>query len=136
MAGINNSGAGADANLLLNFELGGANVTASSPTTRALGLATGVPVIGTWYEVAAASGYSRLGITFGAATSGTALNTNNMTFGPFSAACTIQGMHVWDSIAAAGSGNNLRFGTVTAARAISSGDSVIFNAGSLICTLT
>ena len=134
MAGINNSGAGADANLLLNFELGGATVTASSPGTRALGLATGTPVIGTWFEIGTGSGYSRLGITFGAATSGTAINSNNMTFGPFSAACTIQGMHVWDSISTAG--NNLRFGTVTAARAISSGDSVIFNSGSLICTLT
>jgi hypothetical protein len=134
MAGINNSGAGADANLLLNFELGGVSVTASSPATRALGLATGVPVIGTYFEIGTNSGYSRLGCTFSAAQSGTTINLNNMTFGPFSAACTIQGMHIWDSISTAG--NNLRFGTVTAARPIQSGDSVIFNSGSLICTLT
>lgn len=135
MAGINNSGNNIGANLLLNFELGGAVVTASSPAQRALGLATGTPVIGTYFEIGTGSGYSRIVATFAAATSGTATNSNNMTFGPFSAACTIQGMHVWDTTAAT-AGNNLRFGTVTAARAISSGDSVIFNAGSLICTLT
>jgi hypothetical protein len=131
MAGINTT----DANLLLNFELGGAVVTASSPVQRALGLATGTPVIGTFVEIGTGSGYSRIVATFGSASGGTSTNSNNMTFGPFSAACTIQGMHLWDTTAAT-AGNNLRFGTVTAARAISSGDSVIFNAGSLVCTLS
>jgi hypothetical protein len=124
-----------NANLLLNFELGGAVVTASSPAQRALGLATGTPVIGTYFEVGTGSGYGRTVATFASASGGTASNTNNMTFGPFSAACTIQGMHLWDTTAAT-AGNNLRFGTVTAARAISSGDSVIFNSGSLSCTLS
>ena len=40
MAGINTAGATFGANLLLNFELGGAVVTASSPAQRALCLAT------------------------------------------------------------------------------------------------
>lgn len=134
MAGINTAGATFGANLLLNFELGGAVVTASSPATRGLGLATGVPAIGSQSEIGTGSGYSRIGCTFSAASGGTTFNLNNMTFGPL-AACTIQGMHVWDTLAAT-AGNNLRFGTVTAARAISSGDSVIFNSGSLICTLS
>jgi hypothetical protein len=135
MAGINIVGATFGANLLLNFELGGVVVTASSPAQRALGLATGNPVLGTYSEIGTASGYARVIATFAGATSGTAINNNNMTFGPFSAACTIAGMHLWDTTAAT-AGNNLRFGTVAAARPISSGDSVIFNSGSLICTLT
>ena len=135
MAGINTAGNTFGANLLLNFELGGAVVTASSPAGRHLGLATGVPAIGSYSEIGTLSGYSRISATFSAASAGTTINLNNMTFGPFSAACTIQGMHLWDTSAAT-TGNNLRFGTVTAARAISSGDSVIFNSGSLICTLT
>lgn len=135
MAGINTAGATFGANLLLNFELGGANVTASSPVQRALGLATGTPVQGTYFEIGTGSGYSRIVATFSGASGGTTNNLNAMTFGPFSAACTIQGMQVWDTTAAT-AGNNLRYGTVTAARAISSGDSVIFNPGSLICTIT
>ena len=135
MAGINTAGNTFGANLLLNFELGGAVVTASSPAQRALGLATGVPAVASFSEIGTGSGYSRIIATFSGASAGTTINLNNMTFGPFSAACTIQGMHLWDTTAAT-AGNNLRFGTVTAARGISSGDSVIFNSGSLICTLT
>lgn len=129
MAGINTY----DANLLLNFELGGA--TAASPATRALGLATGVPVIGTWFEIAPGSGYARTAMTFASASGGTATNSNSATFGPFSGACTISGMHLWDT-AAATAGNNLRFGTLATARTIGVGDSIIFNANSLVVTLS
>jgi hypothetical protein len=57
-----------------------------------------------------------------------------MTFGPFSSSATISGLQIWDTVGST-AGNMLWYGTLTTARALNAGDSLVFNAGSLIVTL-
>jgi len=69
-----------------------------------------------------------------ASPAGSASNLNAMTFGPISAAGTVSGLQIWDT-GAATAGNMLWYGTLTAARTLSPGDSLTIAAGNLIITL-
>ena len=120
---------------LLDWICGGASPT--QPTTRGIGLSLGVPSSISASEVGAASGYTRQTVTFGAAgtptSSGTVTNANAMTFGPFSTAQSISGLVVADTLAAGG--NLLFYGTLTTARTVQPGDSLVIAVAALTITL-
>jgi hypothetical protein len=69
-----------------------------------------------------------------ASPAGSASNTNAMTFGPILSSATVSGLQVWDTSAPTG-GNMLWYGTLTTARALNAGDSLVFSPGALIITL-
>jgi len=69
-----------------------------------------------------------------ASPAGSASNISAMTFGPISSAATISGLQIWDTMAAT-VGNMLWYGTLTTARPLNAGDSLVFAAGALIITL-
>jgi hypothetical protein len=69
-----------------------------------------------------------------ASPAGSCSNTGAMTFGPILSSATISGLQVWDTAASVG-GNMLWYGTLTTARALNAGDSLVFSAGALIITL-
>lgn len=120
--------------LLLDYVCGGATVV--SPATRAVGLSIGVPSSVSGSEIGTGSGITRQLATFAAAASpaGSVSNSNAMTFGPVSSGVTISGMQIWDTSAAT-IGNMLWYGTLTTARTLNAGDSLVYNAGALVITL-
>ena len=119
----------------LDWMLGGAAVT--QPATRALGLSLGVPSSVSQSEMNTGLGYTRQAAAFAAAASpaGSASNNAAVTFGPFNTAMTIVGISLWDTVLTLNSGNALWYGTLTASRAVSSGDSLVIAAGALVITL-
>jgi hypothetical protein len=119
---------------MLDFSLNVAAV--SRPVAWAMGLSLGVPSSISGSEIATGSGMTRQTLLMAAAASpaGSASNTNALTFGPIASPATISGLQVWDTAAAAG-GNMLWYGTLTTARALNAGDSLVFSPGSLIITL-
>lgn len=120
---------------LLDWVCGGAVPT--SPATRAVGLSLGAPTSVSGSEVGISSGYTRQSVTFAAAASpaGSVSNANAMTFGPFSSAQSISGLVVWDTVLTNNSGNMLWYGTLTTARTVGVGDSLVIAAGALVITL-
>lgn len=128
---------------LLDWILGGAAVT--QPTTRAIGLSFGTPTSVSGSEITVVSGYTRQsqGATpFGAATSpgGSAFNVTPFTFGPVSTAMTMVGVQIWDTMtgtsnASPNGGNMLWYGTLSAARTLASGDSLVFATSALTVSL-
>lgn len=122
---------------MLNWSLGG--VAPTRPATWGAALSLGVPTTISMSEIGTASGYTpqTLQMQSSAATSvpGTATMTNTvaMTFGPFSTAQSISGIVVKDTLATAG--NILYYGTLTSARTVSIGDSLVIPIGSLVITL-
>jgi hypothetical protein len=119
---------------ILDWSLGGTAAVAAS--TWAVGLSVGVPTSVSGSEISPSSGYTRQLATFAPAASpaGSASQSNAMTFGPFSTACTVSGIHVWDTLAAT-SGNMIVYGTLATARTLGVGDSIVVNAGALVVTL-
>lgn len=117
----------------LDWSLGGA--TPTRPSAWAVGLTVGVPTSVSASEYGG-GGYARATVTFAAAASpaGSASQSNAMTFGPFSTAATISGIHVWDNTTVA-NGNMLYYGTLATARTLGVGDSLVVNAGALVVTL-
>lgn len=111
-------------------------VAPTKPAGWSVGLSLGVPSSTSGSELAVGSGANRQAVTFAAAASpaGSASNTAAMTFGPFSSSATISGLQIWDTVGST-AGNMLWYGTLTTARALNAGDSLVFNAGSLIVTL-
>ena len=59
-----------------------------------------------------------------------------MTFGPFSTAYSITGIQVWDTQGSLNTGNMLWYGTLSVARTVASGDSLVLAIGALTCTLS
>jgi hypothetical protein len=121
--------------LALDFLLRGA--TAGLPAAWGVGLSLGVPTSVSGSEITTGSGYARITASFGAAASpaGSATNATAMTFGPFSSAASITGIQVWDTVLSLNSGNMLWYGTLTTARTVGPGDSLVIAAGALIITL-
>jgi hypothetical protein len=121
---------------MLDWVCGGASPT--RPTTWAAGISLGAPTSISASEVGTASGYSCQTVTFGAAGtpsgSGTVTNANAMTFGPFSTAQSLSGVVVKDTVATGG--NMLFYGTLTTARTVAAGDSLVIAAGALTITLS
>lgn len=132
MANIGAYGAAA----MLNWSLGG--VAPTRPTTWGAALSLGVPTSVSMSEVGTASGYTpqTLQMQSSASTpagSATMTNTVAMTFGPFSTAQSISGIIIKDTLGTAG--NMLYYGTLTSARNVSAGDSLVIPIGSLVITL-
>lgn len=134
MAGISAE----NAKLMLDWSLGGATPTRPTAGSQAVGLSTGVPTSVSSFEVATGSGVTRQIAGFAAAASpaGSASNGSAMTFGPFSGACTISSLHVWATNASAAAANMLYYGALATARTLGVGDSLVFNAGALVITLS
>jgi len=121
--------------LVLDWLLNAAG-TPTRPPGRAVGLTFGAPTSVSASEIATGSGYTRQSVLFDAAASpaGSASNSAALTFGPFTAGCTISGIHIWDSISAT-VGNVLFYGPLATARTLGAGDSIVVAAGALITTL-
>lgn len=125
--------------LVLDWLLGGA--AATQPGQRWIALSRGTPnstnFTGSEPNGTNASGYSRQSGLFGAAASpaGSCSITAAVTFGPFLSSDAIQGAGIFDT-GSVSSGNNVFFGTLLTARTVLSGDTIIFNAGALITTLS
>jgi hypothetical protein len=131
MAGITPYGMKA----MLDYTLGGAAEAAIAAWS--IGLATSTaPTTASMYEIATGEGANRQTLSMGAAASpaGSASNVGTISYGPFSNARTISGISIWDTAALTG-GNALWFGTLSAARTLAIGDSLLINPGSLLITL-
>ncbi len=111
--------------------------TPTRPGTNAVGLSLGAPSSTSGSEITTASGYARQTCGFNAAASpgGSVTNTNAMTFGPFSGACSISGLQVWDTILTLNSGNMLWYGLLATARTLGVGDSLVIASGALTISL-
>jgi hypothetical protein len=120
---------------LLDWHLGGA--TPTRPSTRAVGLSLGTPSSVSASEMATGEGVTRQTVVYSAAVAAgqSAVNSNAFTFGPFSSARTVVGLQVWDH-ATTGNGTMWWYGTLATARTLGVGDSLVFNASSLVHTLT
>jgi hypothetical protein len=120
--------------VMLDYVCGGA--TPTRPTAWGVGLSVGTPNASAGSEIATGSGYARQSPSFAAAASpaGTVSNASNMTFGPFSSGCTVQGLQVWDQTATGG--NMLFYGQLATARTLGAGDSLTINAGQLVIGVT
>jgi len=83
------------AKLLLDWMLAGGSAP-TRPPGQAVGLSTAVPSSVAGSEIATGSGYTRQSATFASAASpaGSASNSNSLSFGPFSNACTVSGAQV------------------------------------------
>ncbi len=119
-----------EASRLLDASLGTAAYTApTTPMKLALETATGTnSAPGT--EVTGGS-YARQNITFGAASNGSASNSNAITFTAMPAA-TVTGLEIYDS---AGSPRRSWVGALTASKTVAAGDSLSCAIGSITITL-
>lgn len=120
---------------LLDWHLGGK--AATQPATRACGLSLGTPSSVSASEMGTGEGVTRQLLTYSSAVAAgqSAANSNAFTFGPFSSARTVVGLSIWDH-GTTGNGNFWWYGTLATARTLGVGDSLVFNAGSLVHTLT
>lgn len=120
---------------MLDWCCGGA--AATQPASRFLGLSLGAPTSVSGSEIGTGSGYARQSCVFAAAASpaGSVSNASTMSFGPFNSAQSISGLVLWDTNLSLNSGNMLWYGTLSAARTVSSGDSLTFAVGALVITL-
>jgi hypothetical protein len=120
------------ANKVLDHVLRATTYTAPAAVYAAL-FTTAPGVGGTGTEVSGNS-YARVAATFSAAASGATSNSGTVTFPtPTGSWGTVTHFAIYD---ASTSGNMLAFGTLTASKSISSGDSVTFEAAALTATLT
>jgi hypothetical protein len=119
-----------EASRLLDASLGTTPYTApTGPMKLALETATGSnSAAGT--EVAGGS-YARQTITFGAASSGSASNSNAITYTAMPVA-TVAGLEIYDS---AGTPRRAWVGALTASKTVAAGDSLSFAIGSITITL-
>jgi hypothetical protein len=121
---------------MLNWSL-----KAAAPATPAgifIGLSLAVPTYNSSNEVGTGSGYSRQSMAFAtaqtAAGSASASNSSACTFGPFSSSAVINGMFISDTNSS-GAGNELWYGSLSAARTPLVGDSLVIAAGALAVSL-
>lgn len=123
---------------ILDWTLGGA-APARPAVPPYCGLALGSPTSVSNSEIGTGSGYTRQVMTFGAggtpAGSGTATNVSNVTFGSFLTAQSISGIFINDSVSS-GAGTYLYYGTLTTARTVNAGDSLVVASGALTVTLS
>jgi len=120
---------------LLDWHLGGKSATTMA--TRAVGLSLGTPSSISASEMSTGEGVTRQLVTYLSAVAAgqSAANSGAFTFGPFSSARTVAGLQVWDH-GTTGNGTMWWYGTLATARTLGVGDSLVFNAGSLVHTLT
>ncbi|MCW2917655.1 MAG: hypothetical protein JWN52_5723 [Actinomycetia bacterium] len=124
------------ANLTTTFDnkiLDHINLVASyTPTTPLkLALVTVAGSAGSAGTEVTGGSYARQTITFASAASGSAANSNTITYAAMPA-CTVVGVEIWDN---AGTPVRLWFGTITS-RTFLAGDSFSFAASSVTVSLT
>lgn len=118
------------------FLVNGATPTRS--TALALGLTLGSPTSTSASEVGTGTGLTRQTMVFAAATavaggSATASNASTASFGTANAAVTVSGFLLCDNVASSAAGIIIG-GVLSAARTMSSGDSLTFAVASIIVT--
>lgn len=119
--------------------LSGTATTPTRPTAWSVNLSLGTPASNAASEIATGSGISRQTCTFAAAvttaagTPGFNSNINAMTWGTSVGAGVVTGIDVFDTTATGG--NLLYYGTLTTARTLGAGDSLVVAAGALVITL-
>jgi hypothetical protein len=115
---------------MLDALVGTASYSADTPIKLALVTANGNDATaGT--EVSGGS-YARQDITFSAASSGSISNDAVETFTNMPT-CTVVGIELWDS---AGTPSRLAYGSLTASKALTSGDTLEFAIGSITLSLS
>jgi hypothetical protein len=120
---------------MLNYTLNGTQPVIGS---WSVGLATNTaPTTASAYEIATGLGANRATCTFPAAASpaGSASNANTLSYGPFSSSATVSGIQVWNTSAITG-GSYLWFGTLSVARTLNPGDSLVINPGNLLIVIS
>jgi hypothetical protein len=122
---------------MLDWSLG--VVTAPTrPVGCFVGLSLGAPTSVSSSEVATGSGYARSSATMAPAVTaggtGSATNSNAMTFGPFSSSAVVSGIFLAESVSS-GAGTMLWFGNLATVRTPLIGDSLVLGAGALTVTL-
>jgi hypothetical protein len=112
------------------------------PPGTYVGLSLGAPTYQSMSEVAAGSGYSRIGAAsnwFTPATTGggvgTSWNATAATFGPFSSSGAISGLTVVDNATSAAP-NILWYGNLATPRTPLTGDSLVLASSALVITLS
>lgn len=114
-------------NATLDWLLGGANPT--RPTTRYIAFHTGDPGETGGSNELSTGGYARQAMTFGAASSGTALNSSTVDIAPSGAAWNnVSHFSLWDHVSA---GNCLYKGAVTTTRSYADGEHLTVAAGAI-----
>lgn len=117
-------------NKMLDALVGTASYSADTPIKLALVTANGNDATaGT--EVSGGS-YARQNITFSAASSGSISNDAVETFTNMPT-CTVVGIELWDS---AGTPSRLAYGSLTASKSLTSGDTLEFAIGSITLSLS
>jgi len=117
-------------NKMLDALVGTASYSADTPIKLALVTANGNDATaGT--EVSGGS-YARQTITFNAASSGSISSASTISFTNMPT-CTVVGIELWDS---AGTPARLAYGALTSNKALTSGDTLEFAAGSITLSLS
>jgi len=123
---------------LLNWSLN-IGTAPTRPVGTFCGLSTtALPTSVASSEVGTASGYVRATMTFSASTpsgSGQATNVASVTFGTFNAVGTVSGAFIADTVSS-NAGTGLYFGSLSNARTVSSGDTLVFASAALTITLS
>lgn len=123
---------------MLDWIVFASGVTPARATAMALGLSLGSPTSTSASEVGTGTGLTRQTMFFAPSTavaggSATASNMSTASFGTANAAVTVSGFLLCDNVASSASGIKLG-GVLSAARTLSSGDSITFAIASIICT--
>jgi len=123
--------------MLLNWHLS-ASAISQPGQPKAVGLTTTTPTSVSAFEIATGSGQSRQSVVYSVWAANSIINSNTVSFGPFTVANqTIVGLQIWNT-ASSGSTGELMFwyGTLANARQVSSGDSLTFAPGAIVHTLS
>ncbi len=115
---------------LLDWCLLGASPT--RPSAIWVACCTGTPNNTAASEIGQGSGYTRARASFAPASDGKAVNINRLDYGPFSSACAIVGLALFDQQA----GGSFLWGTAIAPYAVLPGQDISAAAGSLSITLS
>ena len=118
---------------VLDHVLGKGTRDFTSPANLYVSLHTADPTEAMDTGELSGNGYSRQSVTFGASSSGTASNTNQLTFSASGGSWgTVSHMGIFD---AATVGNGLIYGSLTASRTVNDGDDLVFAVGDIDVSL-
>ena len=120
----------------LDFWFNANSQSTTAPTTVYVSLHTADPG-DTGASEASGSGYARIALSFGAASTATDGTTNissdaDATFAAFSGSFTFTHMGIWDSLSG---GNFLAGGALSTSRSVVSGDQLKFSSGNVTVAL-
>jgi hypothetical protein len=122
---------------LLDWHLGGK--AATQPSSRAVGISTTTPTSVSAFELVTGVGGNRQAVTYNSAVAAgmSAINSNTVSFGPMTNPYTIVGLQVWNTVSSgAASELMMWYGTLATARTLLANDSLTFNPGAIVHTLS